>query len=148
MLASYSSPFILSFAIVIAAALSNLGVSSGTLRVAALGLALPLGLVVGRLLYMRRSMVEIMYDVKGFSFRKGKKTVSFGDWKDFKTASITVDSMGRSSLRLYPVRAKADHVEIPVSRTKADVQEFRDRVKVLLAGDVIERSSPQVSEFS
>ncbi len=130
-LASYSSPFILVAAIGLNLALLRLGITTGFARLLVLSGAFPLGFWGGRLLYFKRSHVEILYDEKIFLVFKGHRKTLSGNWKSYKLVSIVLDHYGRADLRLYKALDE-EFVELPISRTNANAQEFRNRVQELL----------------
>jgi hypothetical protein len=131
-LASYSSPFILISAICINLALLDFGINTGFTRLLVLSLAFPLGFLVGRFIYFRRSHVEILYDNISFQVFKGHNRTISGRWESYRLVSITVDSYGRSDLRLYKA-IDGDFVELPISRAGVRAQPFRDQVRKMLS---------------
>ncbi len=130
-LASYSSPFILFAAIGINILLAGLGISGSQFRVLLLGASFPIGLGIGRVIYLRRSNVTITYDEDSFEVVKGKRMIVQGRWKNYQQVSINLDQYGRPDLRLYKA-LDGDFVELPISRTNADPQNFRDRVQGMI----------------
>jgi len=132
LLASYSSPFVLLSALVINIWLVSTGVSSGILRLVFLGAAVPIGFFFGRLIYLKRSHVEIAFDEKEFRVKKGNRETLGDNWKNYKIVSIRLDQFGRPDLRLYK-SADGDFVDLPISRTNADPQKFREHVQGLLS---------------
>ncbi len=132
LLASYSSPFILLFALLANLALVRFGITSGFTRVLLLSTCFPLGFFVGRLLYFKRSHVEIFYDESAFRVFKGRKSAISGSWRDYGLVSIIVDGFGRSDIRLYK-SAEGEYVDLPISGTTARPQDFRDYVQAVLS---------------
>ncbi len=61
--------------------------------------------------------------------------------------SILIDRYGRPNLRLYK-SADGEYVDLPISRTNAKPQEFRDHVQRFLSTQRTQRISPQVVEAS
>jgi len=110
-----------------------------------LSLSFPLGFLVGRFIYFRRSHVEIVYDDQSFQVFKGRKRTVSGNWKNYRLVSITVDSYGRPDLRLYK-STEGEFVELPISRTSANPQAFRDRVRKILSSPGISSTNLQVAE--
>jgi len=131
-LASYSSPFILVSALCINLALLDFGISTGFTRLLVLSLAFPLGFLVGRFIYFRRSHVEILYDDLSFQIFRGHKRTISGRWKSYRLVSIAVDGYGRPDLRLYK-SIDGDFVELPISRAGVRPQPFRDQVRKILS---------------
>ncbi len=132
LLASYSSPFILLFALGMNLALLSFGVTTGFTRLLLLSGSFPLGFLVGRLLYFRRSHIEIAYDEKSFQVSKGHKLTASGNWKSYRFVSIFLDSYGRPDIRLYN-SIDGEYVELPISRTSASPQEFRNQIQRILS---------------
>jgi len=131
LVASYSSPFVLLFALTLNIFLARLGVNSGFTKILVLSMCFPLGFFVGRLLYFRRSHVEIVYDESTFHVFKGRKVTLSGNWRDFKLVSIVVDGLGRPDIRLYK-SPDGEFIELPVSATSAHPQDFRNYVLAIL----------------
>ncbi len=127
-LASYSSPFILLSALVINIWLTNNGLSSTPFKLVFLSASFPIGLAIGRMIYFRRSHVEITFDDESFHVFRGKGEVAQGQWRSYKIVSIVMDRYGRPNLRLYK-SFDGDHQDLPISRTNAKPQEFRDHVQ-------------------
>lgn len=144
-LASYSMPLVLFSALVINALLITFHISGGTLRLVLLAGSFPIGFVFGRLIYSRRSHVEIEFDDSSFRVIRGSKEVVTGRWKDYKMVSLVLDQFGKPNLRLYETRG-GDHVDLPISRTNAEPQRFRDYVQSLVMGQRSKGTSPQVVE--
>jgi hypothetical protein len=132
-LASYSSPFVLIVALGLNACLAVAGLSASPLRLLVLSAAVPIGFSVGRLIYLKRSHVEILLDDHEFQILKGGKDVGQGRWRDFKEVSIILDQFARPNLRLYK-SVSGEYLDIPTSKTNAKPQELRDHVQELLTG--------------
>lgn len=147
LLASYSSPFILLTALGINIWFVGLGLSSSPLRLIFLSAAFPVGFALGRIIYVKRSHVEITFDDEMFHVVKGGHEVAQGKWRSYKFVSIILDQFGRPDLRLYR-SLEGDFVDLPVSRTNARPQEFRDYVQKLLLGKKSVQASLQVVEVS
>lgn len=139
-LASYSSPFILIVALGLNAWLAVAGLSASPLRLLILSAAVPIGFSVGRLIYLRRSHVEILLDDHEFQILKGGKHAGEGKWRDFKEVSIILDQFARPNLRLYK-SVSGEYMDLPTSKTNARPQELRDHVQELLTG---QRVSPSL----
>lgn len=144
-LASYSSPFVLLSAVVINAFLFNMGITEGPVRLLLLGAAVPIGFAFGRLIYLRRSHVEILFDETVFRVMKGSKEVVQGSWKSYNLVSIALDQFGRPNLRLYE-SIDGEFIELPISKTNAEPQKFRDHIQTLVSRGKVATSSLQVAE--
>jgi hypothetical protein len=144
-LASYSMPFVLIFALVINGLLQTHAVADTSSRLIFLSAAFPIGFVVGRLIYLRRSHVEITFDNTTFKVIKGSKEVSNGFWRSYRYVSLILDKYGRPNLRLYEA-IDGDHLDLPISSVGVDPQGFRDRVQELILPQARARVSPQVAE--
>ncbi|HEV2120094.1 MAG TPA: hypothetical protein VGS11_08340 [Candidatus Bathyarchaeia archaeon] len=144
-LASYSMPFVLLSALIINSLLTNYHVTGGPLRILFLGGAFPLGFVVGRLIYVKRSHVEILFDDTSFRVSKGSREAQNGFWKSFRFVSLVLDQFGKPNLRLYR-SAGGEYEDLPISKTNADPQRFRDYVQSLISGIRISKATPQVVE--
>jgi len=143
----YSSPFVLLSALGINTWLVSSGLSASPLRLILLSASFPLGLAIGRTIYLRRSHVEILFDNDAFYVFKGKRDKSHGQWKNYKMVSIILDQFGRADLRLYKSPG-GEHTDLPLSKTNARLQEFRDYVQKRLLLAKAEVSSPQAVEAS
>jgi hypothetical protein len=146
-LASYSMPLVLLSAFVINALLVTFQVSGGTLRLLLLAGSFPIGFVFGRLIYTRRSHIEIQFDSSTFRVIKGSKEVVTGFWKSYRMVSLVIDQFGKPNLRLYKTK-EGEHVDLPISRTNAEPQRFRDYAQSLVTGQRPRGISPQVAEAS
>lgn len=102
------------------------------MRLVFLAAAIPIGFSFGRLIYLKRSHVEIFFDEKEFRVKKGNRETVGGNWRNYKLVSIRLDQFGRPDLRLYK-SADGDFVDLPISRTNADPQKFRDHVQGLIS---------------
>ena len=147
-LASYSSPFILLSALTINIWLMNAGLSSTPFKLVFLSASFPIGLAIGRMVYFWHSHVEIAFDDETFHVFRGRGEVAQGQWRSYKIVSIVLDRYGRPDLRLYK-SLDGDYQDLPISRTNAKPQEFRDYVQQkLLAKRKHTESSLQVVEAS
>lgn len=144
-LAAYSSPFVLLSAVIINTILLSMEITGGPLRLLVLGAAVPIGFSFGRIMYLRRSHVEIMFDENVFRVLRGSREVAQGSWKNYNLVSIALDQFGRSNLRLYK-SIEGDFVELPISKTNAEPQKFRDLVQTLVSGRKVATSSLRVAE--
>ena len=138
-------PFVLLTALVINAILQSYALSGSLTRLIFLSASFPIGFSLGRLVYLRRSHVEILYDDATFSVTKGSREVLSGFWRSYKYVSIVLDGYGRPDLRLYKTIG-GDHIDLPVSRTNGDPQGFRDYVQRLLSAQRQRNLNPQVVE--
>lgn len=145
MLAAYSMPFTLIVALVINALLQSYGLSGTLARLVFLSASFPIGFSLGRAIYMRKSHVEILFDNMMFRLIKGSSEVTTGLWRSYRYVSIVLDQYGRPDLRLYKT-IDGEHVDLPISRTNADPQGFRDYVQRQLLTQDTQRVSPQVVE--
>jgi hypothetical protein len=144
-LVSYSMPFVLLLAIVINAILQNSGLSGTPYRLIFLSAAFPIGLSAGRAIYLRWSHVRISFDAISFSVTKGSKEIASGFWLSYNHVSILIDRYGRPNLRLYK-SIDGDHADLPISKTNAMPQEFRNQVRRFLSTQRTQRITPQVAE--
>jgi len=138
-------PFVLISALVINVLLVNYHVTGGPLKILFLGGAFPVGFLVGRLIYVKRSHVEILFDDVSFRVIKGSKETQTGFWRSFRLVSLVLDQFGKPNLRLYR-SSEGEYVDLPISRTNADAQKFRDYVQSLISGVRIRKATPQVVE--
>ena len=143
-LASYSMPFVLLSALLINSLLVDYHVTGGSLKILFLGGAFPLGFLAGRLIYVKRSHVEILFD-DSFSVIKGSRQTETGSWRNFRLVSLVLDQFGKPNLRLYRA-LEGEYVDLPISKTNADPQRFRDHVQSLISGVRIRKTTPQVVE--
>ena len=132
-LLAYSSPFVLLVALAINIGLIGSGMSQSPLRLVALSAAFPIGLSIGRLLYLKKSHVEIRFDETTFVLRKGRKEIAQGNWRSYRTVSIRLDQYGRPNLRLYK-SSDEEFLDLPISQTNARPQEFRNFVQGVISG--------------
>ena len=144
-LASYSMPFVLLSALLINSLLVDYHVTGGSLKILFLGGAFPLGFLAGRLIYVKRSHVEILFDDFSFSVIKGSRQIETGSWRNFRLVSLVLDQFGKPNLRLYRA-LEGEYVDLPISKTNADPQRFRDHVQSLISGVRIRKTTPQVVE--
>jgi len=138
-------PFVLLSALVINGLLVNYHVTGGPLKILFLGAAFPLGLLLGRLIYVRRSHVQILFDDMSFRVIKGSREAQTGFWRSFRLVSLVLDQFGKPNLRLYR-SAEGEYVDLPISRTNADPQRFRDYAQSLVSGIRVRKATPQVVE--
>jgi len=144
-LSSYSSPFVLLAAISINLAMASSGLSTSPLRFILLSASFPIGFGIGKIIYVRRSNVEITFDDESFQVFKGGKVILHDNWENYKLVSIHLDQYGRPDLRLYKAFDN-DFQELPISRTNAQPQEFRDYVQTVIGRRRKTESTLQVVE--
>jgi hypothetical protein len=138
-------PFVLIIALVFNGLLQTYTISDALSRLIFLSAAFPIGFAIGRLIYLRRSHVEIMFDNTTFKVIKGSREVSNGFWRSYRYVSLILDKYGRPNLRLYEA-LDGDHLELPISSVGVDPQGFRDQVQRLILPQSRPRVSPQVAE--
>ena len=138
-------PFVLVIALVISGVLQVYGIPGTLTRLIFLSASFPAGFAIGRLIYMRTSHVEIFFDDVTFRVIKGTKETASGLWRSYRFVSIILDRYGRPDMRLYKT-LEGDYVDLPISRTNADPQGFRDHVQRLLARPSTQRISPRAVE--
>ncbi len=138
-------PFVLLIALVISDILQAYGFLETLPRLVFLSASFPVGFSLGRLIYVRRSHVEILFDDAMFRVFKGTKETKSDLWKNYKFVSIALDQYGRPDLRLYKT-LDGDYVNLPISRTNAEPQGFRDYVQRHLSSRNPERVNPRVVE--
>src|SRR5947209_3604327 len=88
-------------ALLMNALLANYHVTGGSLKILLLGGAFPLGFLAGRLMYVKRSHVEILLDDISFGVVKGSRETETGSWRSFRLVSLLLDQFGQPNLRLY-----------------------------------------------
>lgn len=146
-LISYSMPFVLISALAINLFLRAYAISGQLARLVFLSAAFPIGFSIGRGVYLRHSHVEILFDTTTFSVVKGSKEVVGGFWRSYRHVSILLDRYGRPNLRLYE-SMDGKRVDLPIFKTNARPQAFRDHVQKLLSAHRPERTTPQVVEVA
>jgi len=144
-LASYSSPFVLIIALSINIILANAGLGATPFKLILLSASFPIGFGIGKIIYMKRSNVEITFDDKSFQVLKGGKVLVHDDWRNYRLVSIHLDKYARPDLRLYKTR-DGSFQDLPISRTNAQPQEFRDYVQTLIETKRTTEPNPQVVE--
>jgi hypothetical protein len=138
-------PFVLLSALVINDLILAYGLSATPYRLVFLSTAFPIGFSIGRAIYLRWSHIQISFDSQSFRVVKGSKEVTNDMWRSYKIVSIVLDRYGRPNLRLYR-SIDGDYSELPISKTNAKPQEFRDFVQGLLSPRKTRQISPQVVE--
>lgn len=138
-------PFVLLSALIINTLLKAEGLAGTPYRLLLLSASFPIGFSVGRAIYLRWSHIQIDFDSSRFSLVKGSKEIINDFWRNYRNVSIILDRYGRPNLRLYK-SVDGDYVELPISKTNAKPQEFRDYVQNLLSSRKPQRISPQVVE--
>jgi len=94
---------------------------------------------------MKRSNVEITFDEESFQVFKGGKILLHDNWRNYRLVSIHLDQYGRPDLRLYKT-PNGDFQDLPISRTNARPQEFRDYVQTMISGRRTRESNLPVVE--
>lgn len=145
LLFSYSMPFVFLSALVINGLLLQSGFSGTFYKLVFLSAAFPIGFSIGRAIYYRWSHVQINFDSKTFAVIKGTKEIINDFWRNYKFVSIALDRYGRPNLRLYKT-VPGDHVELPISKTDVQPQEFRDRVQLMISPQRVHQVTPQFVE--
>lgn len=145
MVISYSMPFVLISAIVINNLILAYDLSGTPFRLVYLSTAFPIGFSIGRAIYLKWSHIQISFDTQSFKVTKGSREVANDFWRSYKIVSIALDRYGRPNLRLYR-SMDGEYSELPISRTNAKPQEFRDFVQGLISARKTRRISPQVVE--
>ena len=140
-------PFVLLSALIINNLLLANGLSGTPYRLLFLSAAFPIGFSIGRAIYLRWSHTQIAFDSATFSVTKGSKEILNDFWRNYRTVSITMDRYGRPNLRLYK-SSDEEYSDLPISKTNAKPQEFRDFVQDLLSPGKPRRASPQVVEVA
>jgi hypothetical protein len=102
------------------------------LRMLVATISLPLGILLGLLLYLRLGREAVEYDDKGFSIVKGKRVLRTHEWSEFVEASLCADSGGGINVRLY-FQPDGEYVDIPATKTGVDPFTLRDSLKVRLS---------------
>jgi len=138
-------PFVLLSALTINILLQANGLSGTSYRLFFLSAAFPIGFSIGRAIYLRWSHIQIAFDSMSFSVIKGSKEITNGLWRSYRNVSIILDRYGKPNLRLYK-SIDGEYVDIPISKTNAKPQEFRDFVQRLLSTQRSQRISPQAVE--
>ena len=142
---SYSMPFVLLSALIINNLLLTNGLSGTPYRLLFLSIAFPVGFSVGRAIYLKLSHTQIAFDSTNFSVTKGSKEVLNDFWRNYRRVSIVIDRYGRPNLRLYKA-SDQEYSDLPISRTNAKPQEFRDFVQNLISPNRSRSATPQVVE--
>lgn len=138
-------PFVLLSALIINNLLQANGLSGSPYRLLFLSTSFPIGFSIGRVIYVRLSHVRIEFDSVRFAVVKGSKEILNDSWRAYRNVSIILDRYGRPNLRLYK-SVDGEYAELPISKTNAKPQEFRDFVQNLLSPQKSQRVSPQVVE--
>jgi hypothetical protein len=115
-LISYCAPSIIAFLILIEIISSGL---PSQLRPGALILPLPLGVLVGAILYFRFAHEVVQYDENGFTYTKGKSASKSYEWNQFADLSLFADPKGGVNVRMY-YQPDGEYVDLPATRTGID----------------------------
>ena len=97
------------------------------LRVLIATIPLPLGILIGLLLYFQFGREAVHYDDRGFSFMKGKKTLETHEWSEFVEASLYAESGTGIQVRLY-LQPDGEYVDIPATKTGVDPFTLRNNL--------------------
>jgi len=97
------------------------------LRLLTLAVPVPLGIILGVLLYYRTGHETVQYDDSGFSLRRGRSMVESHAWTEFVEVSLCADQKGGVNVRLYR-EPDGEYVEIPASKTGVDAFTLRNSV--------------------
>ena len=140
-------PFVLISALAINTLLRYYSLDASLYRIVFLSASFPIGLSLGRVIYLRYAHVRIPFDDESFRVIKGSREAEGGTWRSFRYVSILLDRYGRPNLRLYKTM-DGEHVDLPISKTNAKPQEFRDFVQNMLTSQKSNRLIPRVVEAS
>lgn len=140
-------PFVLISALLINSILQDYGIAATLTKLIFLSTAFPIGFSIGRMIYLKRSHVEIFFDSVSFKVVKGSKEVATGFWRTYRYVSLVLDKYGRPNLRLYEA-LDGDHLDLPISSVGVDPQGFRDKVQHLILPQSKQRTTPQVAEVA
>jgi hypothetical protein len=95
------------------------------LRLLALTVPVPFGVILGVLLYYRTGHETVQYDESGFSLRRGRSILESHTWTEFVEVSLCADQKGGVNVRLYR-EPDGEYVEIPASKTGVDAFSLRN----------------------
>lgn len=98
------------------------------LRTVVLILPLPLGLLLGAVLYFRLAHEVVQYDEYGFTIMKGKGTSKSYKWEQFAGMSLFSDSKGGVSVRMY-YQPDGEFVDLPATKTGIDPFSLRNTLQ-------------------
>jgi hypothetical protein len=101
---------------------------SGQLRTIALILPLPLGILLGVLLYFRLAHEVVQYDEYGFTVTKGKAMARAYKWEQFAGVSLFSDTKGGVNIRMY-YQPDGEYVDLPATRTGIDPFSLRNSLQ-------------------
>lgn len=94
---------------------------------------IPAAIWGGIKLYRRRAHIVLEYDENGFTLNKGSSISIEHNWSEFDQVSITVDSYGGKSLRLY-YEPGGLYLDLPISKVGGNPFGMRDFVTRRLKG--------------
>jgi hypothetical protein len=97
------------------------------LRLLTLTVPVPLGAILGVLLYYRSGHETVQYDESGFSLERGRRIMESHTWTEFVDVSLCADQRGGVNVRLYR-EPDGEYVEIPASKTGVDAFTLRNSV--------------------
>lgn len=123
-LISYCAPIVLGFLIVAEVVSGDL---SYPLRQIIITLPIPLGVILGVLLYYRLGHETLQYDERGFTLSKGRNVERTSQWSEFAEVSLSTDSTGAINVRLY-LEPDGEYVEIPASKMGVDPFTLRNSI--------------------
>lgn len=126
---SYCAPVILGLGVLAG------GISSAmdpNLRTVVLILPIPLGILLGVLLYFRFAHEVVEYDETGFRVTSGRHDETAFEWGKFTQVSLLADPKRGVNLRLY-VEPDGEHVDIPGTKVGIDPFSLRDLLRSRLA---------------
>jgi hypothetical protein len=89
------------------------------LRSVALIMPVPLGMLLGIILYFRLAHEVVQYDENGFTLTKGRMESKSYKWDQFSELSLFSDPKGGVSIRMY-YQPDGEHIDVPASRTGID----------------------------
>jgi hypothetical protein len=128
-LISYCAPIIIGLVILVGTISNSLPVQ---VRAPTLIVPVPLGIVLGVLLYYRMAHEVVQYDQRGYMVIRGKRVAESHDWNEFAAVSLSADQKGGINVRLY-FEPDGKYVEIPASRTGVDAFSLRNNLMKKIA---------------
>jgi len=97
------------------------------LRLIALVLPFPLGVLLGVVTYFRLGHEVVEYDDDGFTVTKGKAMQSY-KWEQFVGISLFSDTRGGVNVRMY-YQPDGEYVDLPATRTGIDPFSLRNSLQ-------------------
>lgn len=98
------------------------------LRTIALMLPLPLGILLGVILYFRLAHEVVQYDEYGFTVTKGRAMATAYKWEQFAGMSLLSDTKGGVYVRMY-YQPDGEYVDLPATRTGIDPFSLRNSLQ-------------------